>query len=85
MVRTIALSPPKEVPVYKFLSMSAHTDGRMRCDYPQVIEHTVDSMRVYPDFRATLREWAEARYAGSEQADQARIRASHNALCEWYR
>ena len=47
------LSPPKTIPVYKFLFMSAYTNAKMPCDYPQVIDHTVDSKRIGPaDIRA---------------------------------
>lgn len=85
-VRTITLSPPKEVQVHKFLAMSVHTDGKMRCDYPQVIEHTVDSLRVdTANFRTTLREWAEQQYAYFEWEDPARLKASNDVLYEWYR
>lgn len=85
-VRTITLSPPKEVQVYKFLSMSSYTDGKMRCDYPQVIEHTVDSMRVdTANFRATLQEWGEQRSAYFGQEDAARSKAFYDTLYEWYK
>lgn len=47
--RTVSLMPPEKVPVHKFLIASAHTDGRMQCDYPQVIEHTIDSKSIWPD------------------------------------
>ena len=47
------LSPPRIMPVYKFLFMSGYTHTKMPCDYPQVIDHTVDSKRVDPaDIRA---------------------------------
>lgn len=83
-VRTVELSPPKEVQVHKFLFMSAYTDGKMRCDYPQVIEHTVDSMRVDPaNFRAILRE-DERRSADLEWVDPDRLKARYDALYEWY-
>ena len=84
--RTITLSPPKEIRVHKFLSMAAYTDGKMRCDYPQVIERTVDSMRVDPaNFRAVLQEYAEARSAYREWTDPARVKAWYDVLYEWYR
>lgn len=55
------LSPPKIIPVYKFLFMSAYTHTKMPCDYPQVIDHTVDSKRIGPaDIRAVddqLYQW----------------------------
>ena len=44
----IALDPPREILTHKFLFMSAYTHGRMQCDYPQVIEHTIDSKRIGP-------------------------------------
>ena len=82
----ITLSPPKDIRVHKFLSMSAYTDGKMRCDYPQVIERTVDSMRVDPaNFRAVLQEHAEARSAHLEWTDPARVKAGYDVLYEWYR
>ena len=85
-VRTVTLSPPKEVQVYKFLSMSSYTDGKMRCDYPQVIEHTVDSMRVdTANFRATLQELAEQRYAYFGRGDLASFKAFYDALYELYK
>lgn len=84
--RTITLSPPKDIRVHKFLSMSAYTDGKMRCDYPQVIERTVDSMRVDPaNFRAVLQEHAEARSTYLEWTDPARVKAWYDVLYEWYR
>ena len=84
--RTITLSPPKEIRVHKFLSMAAYTDGKMRCDYPQVIERTVDSMQVDPaNFRAVLQEHAEARSAYLEWTDPARVKAGYDVLYEWYR
>ena len=47
------LSPPKIMPVYKFLFMSGYTHTKMPCDYPQVIDHTVDSKKIGPaDIRA---------------------------------
>ena len=56
-----ALDPPESIPTYRFLFASASTHGEMRCDYPQVIEHTVDSKRIGPadvrDFGGTLYEW----------------------------
>ena len=56
-----ALSQPMTIPVYKFLFMSAHTNTKMPCDYPQVIDHTVDSKRIGPaDIRAVddqLYQW----------------------------
>ena len=84
-VRTIELSPPKEVQVYKFLSMSSYTDGKMRCDYPQVIEHTVDSLRVdTANLGAILRE-DERRSADLEWVDLDRLRARYDALYELYK
>ena len=47
--RTVSLDPPEMVQVHKFLVASASTDGRMQCDYPQVIEHTIDSRSIWPD------------------------------------
>ena len=44
----IAPDPPRETLTHKFLFMSAHAHGRMQCDYPQVIEHTIDSKRIGP-------------------------------------
>lgn len=44
----VELDPPREVLTHKFLFMSAYTHGRMQCDYPQVIERTIDSKRVGP-------------------------------------
>ena len=85
-VRTIELSPPKEVQVHKFLSMSSSTDGTMRCDYPQVIEHTVDSMRVdTANLRAALQEWTEKRSAYFGWKDPARSKAFYDVLYEWFR
>ncbi len=85
-VRTIELSSPKEVQVYKFLSMSSYTDGKMRCDYPQVIEHTVDSMRVdTANLRAALQEWTEKRSAYFGWKDPARSKAFYDVLYEWFR
>ena len=52
-VSWMALDPPREILTHKFLFMSAYTHGRMQCDYPQVIEHTIDSKRIDPaDIRA---------------------------------
>ena len=61
-IRTLEpLSPPKTITVYKFLFMSAYTHAKMPCDYPQVIDHTVDSKRIGPaDIRAVddqLYQW----------------------------
>lgn len=47
--RTISLEAPQDVRVHKFMVASASTDSRMRCDYPQVIEHTIDSRSIWPD------------------------------------
>lgn len=43
-----AVTPPIDLPTYKFLSLAVHTHGKMQCDYPQVIEYSVDSRRVDP-------------------------------------
>lgn len=43
-----AVTPPREIPAYKFLRMSAYTHSEMQCDYPQVIEYSLDSKRVDP-------------------------------------
>ena len=42
------VTPPIDLPTYKFLGMSGYTHGEMQCDYPQVIEHAVDSRRADP-------------------------------------
>ena len=55
------LPHPKTIPVHKFLFMSAYTNTKMPCDYPQVIEHTVDAKKIGPaDIRAVddrLYQW----------------------------
>ena len=65
--RTVSITPPEKVPVYKFLVASASTDGKMQCDYPQVIGHTVDAKQIDPaDIKAasgTLYEWYKRRPA----------------------
>lgn len=81
--RTVSITPPEKVRVYKFLVASVSTDGKMRCDYPQVIEHTIDAKRIEPsDIKATsgtLYEWYKRRPApraigrgGGAQAGSAR-------------
>ena len=51
--RDISLEPPERVPVYKFLIAHAYTDGAVPCDYPGVIEHTIDARPIHPaDIRA---------------------------------
>lgn len=42
------VSPPREIPVHKFLSISAYTENTLRCDYPEVIKYTVDAKKVRP-------------------------------------
>lgn len=42
------VTPPKDLLTYKFLGMTGYTHGEMQCDYPQVIEHAVDSRRADP-------------------------------------
>lgn len=58
---THELPHPKTIPVHKFLFMSAYTNTKMPCDYPQVIEHTVDAKKIGPaDTRAVddrLYQW----------------------------
>lgn len=83
--RDTTLSPPKEVLVYKFLAMAAYTDSRIRCDYPQIIEHTVDSKRIDPaDFKTILQGWAELKYGDSKRIVPDNIKASTDVLYEWY-
>lgn len=52
---------PKELLTHKFLGMSGSTHGKIQCDYPQVIEHTIDSWRVDPadikSFSDVVYEW----------------------------
>ena len=67
--RTVSITPPEKVRVYKFLVASVSTDGKMRCDYPQVVEHTIDAKRIEPsDIKAasgTLYEWYKQRRESS--------------------
>ena len=84
--RSMTLSPPKDVLVYKFLSMAAYTEGRIGCDYPQIIEHTVDAKRIDPaDIGAILEEWSEQKYGGLGRADMDSVKASNDVLHEWYK
>lgn len=57
----ITLDPPKELLTHKFLFMSGGTNGRIECDFPQIIEHTIDSKRIGPDYirdvGSELYEW----------------------------
>ena len=57
----ITLDPPKELLTHKFLFVSGGTNGRIECDFPQIIEHTIDSKRIGPDYirdvGSELYEW----------------------------
>lgn len=59
------LDPPRELLTHKFLFMSGSTNGRIECDFPQIIEHTIDSKGIGPDqikaVSGALYEWYRQR------------------------
>lgn len=60
----VELDPPKDLLTHKLLFMSVSTPGKIQCDFPQIIERTIDSKKVDPDGIRAVSGWLYEWYRG---------------------